>query len=774
MAFILRTTQLVDAISAAFTLPPVIIGLPIIAPVTVGQAVTFSNVSGVVGFPTPTVQYDLYKNGNILYTSYVSGTYLAEAVGDQLTIVATASNGIGTPAIVVSLAVSVTASLPAGAPVWQNQTPGYSQSMSDATVNDLFVYPLSATNSPTSYALASGSLPPGVVLSSVTPGRLVGRPTTAGSYTFTINATNAVNVTTSSNITVTVNYRPRLKQAPVVGVPLYYEIPGFTGTITSQQWYSNPGTGPVAISGATSSTYTPVSGDVGSWLSVRCVTSVGNMSSNEFSASNTVISQTTILNGSDTASYIGSQHNGVTTLAPAVVRAYYGSRYIETSVAPGTYTSSQIGNLTAYATDFGSSVAIQRANSMPAVVAPVTKAAATATRPTANTGTGNFVKNGALYDNNGNKLQLRGINWTHYDNPAYGIFNTGTNAIRFETYIQNAWSGNKATFDNMVSKKVVPIIANFANASQGMTATVSGNTLTLQTRTFGYLYVGVTVSMSGLPGGKAKITSIGTTNGGLGDYTIDGAGATISTPQTLTIFDYTTSNPSAQCLQTMGRNWVDVAGNFSQYDKYSIINIANEWGPSATSTNTVWRDTYGYKDSNGNIQAGVVQQMRAAGYQGCFMIDAPGSGQNTYALINHAAAVLAGDPLQNIIFSFHIYGSTKVGQLAGYLDQMRATGITVIVGEFGPGYVDQYDAISSIDPLEIAAIAESRDSGWAAWAWDDHRSGTVPDFENSYALCYDWVNGYSTSNPADLKTYGKKVVLDPIYGTSVSVKTTTV
>ena len=58
----------------------------------------------------------------------------------------------------------------------------------DASVGITYSYPLLATNNPTSYYLVSGTVPPGLGLSG---GNLTGTPTSAGSYNFTLAASNA-------------------------------------------------------------------------------------------------------------------------------------------------------------------------------------------------------------------------------------------------------------------------------------------------------------------------------------------------------------------------------------------------------------------------------------------------------------------------------------------------------------------------------------------------------------------------------------------------------
>lgn len=64
-------------------------------------------------------------------------------------------------------------------------------------------YVFSASGGGVSFAVASGSLPPGLTLAS--NGTLSGTPTTAGTYTFTVSATNSQGAVTSSSITIVVS-----------------------------------------------------------------------------------------------------------------------------------------------------------------------------------------------------------------------------------------------------------------------------------------------------------------------------------------------------------------------------------------------------------------------------------------------------------------------------------------------------------------------------------------------------------------------------------------
>lgn len=67
-----------------------------------------------------------------------------------------------------------------------------------------FNYTISATNSPTSFSIASGSLPSGLTLSSTT-GVIAGTPTATGTFNATVTATNASGTSDPAAIAITIN-----------------------------------------------------------------------------------------------------------------------------------------------------------------------------------------------------------------------------------------------------------------------------------------------------------------------------------------------------------------------------------------------------------------------------------------------------------------------------------------------------------------------------------------------------------------------------------------
>jgi ribosomal protein L31 len=99
-------------------------------------------------------------------------------------------------------------------------------------------------------------------------------------------------------------------------------------------------------------------------------------------------------------------------------------------------------------------------------------------------------------------------------------------------------------------------------------------------------------------------------------------------------------------LDSIVSTWVSQASGWTKLNKYLIVNIANEWGPSDS---TVWRDSY--------ISA--IAKLRAAGYTGPLLIDSGGCGQDEQDLLKYSAAVFNSDPHHNVMFALHMYGNTN-------------------------------------------------------------------------------------------------------------------
>ena len=138
-------------------------------------------------------------------------------------------------------------------------TPGQSAS---GTVGRPFTFALQATNTPSSYAHVSGTLPPGLSLNTST-GMLVGTPTTPGTYTPAFTATNTDGTSLPATVTLTIDN----------GVLLVHEPFAYTLATTNPDPDAglNTGNGLPAtnLSGTPSGTSTGLRGNWGADQTVR-------------------------------------------------------------------------------------------------------------------------------------------------------------------------------------------------------------------------------------------------------------------------------------------------------------------------------------------------------------------------------------------------------------------------------------------------------------------------------------------------------------------------
>jgi mannan endo-1,4-beta-mannosidase len=201
-------------------------------------------------------------------------------------------------------------------------------------------------------------------------------------------------------------------------------------------------------------------------------------------------------------------------------------------------------------------------------------------------------------------------------------------------------------------------------------------------------------------------------------------------------------------LSAIVDTWVAQASTWTQLNTRGLINIANEWGPS---NSTVWRDSY--------ITA--IARMRAAGYTGTLVVDSGGCGQDAQDIVKYGAAVLASDPQKNILFDVHVYGGFHYPATASWMQdyetamtQLKASGLPLILGEFGPGN-NVGPSPTLVTPQHVIDTAETNGWGWMPWSWDDNNLANCTSDDNGFSMTIK-CGTYKTS--ADLTTFGKIVV----------------
>ena len=147
----------------------------------------------------------------------------------------------GTPTVATTTSVTVTATNASGTSTAATLTftftppvPVVTAATLTATVSSAYSYTVIATNSPTSYTLASGALPSGLSFNTTT-GVISGTPTVTGSFSFTITATNAGGTSSAASFSLTVTAAACVVQGFSAGTtpPTGWSFTGISGTYTS-------------------------------------------------------------------------------------------------------------------------------------------------------------------------------------------------------------------------------------------------------------------------------------------------------------------------------------------------------------------------------------------------------------------------------------------------------------------------------------------------------------------------------------------------------------
>lgn len=210
-----------------------------------------------------------------------------------------------------------------------------------------------------------------------------------------------------------------------------------------------------------------------------------------------------------------------------------------------------------------------------------------------------------------------------------------------------------------------------------------------------------------------------------------------------------TCKADAASLSSIIDTWVAQAPIWTTFNKTALINIANEWGPVNSS---VWRDSY----------IAAITRMRAAGYAGALVVDSGGCGQDVADLVNYGAAVLAADPQKNVLFDLHVYGNFAMlattswqQDFATSMAKLKATGLPIIIGEFGPGR-NIGPSPTMLTPEQIVTAAENAGFGWLAWAYDDNNLAGCKTDDNWFGMvryCATY-----TGKPTELTAFGLQML----------------
>jgi len=186
--------------------------------------------------------------------------------------------------------------------------------------------------------------------------------------------------------------------------------------------------------------------------------------------------------------------------------------------------------------------------------------------------------------------------------------------------------------------------------------------------------------------------------------------------------------------------WVskEVVEVVQRHQKYLIVNIGNEIGDKNVTFKQFYR---GYAEA--------IERIRGKGIEVPLMIDAPDWGKDIETIKACAAALIKIDPIQNLLFSIHMWWPKMWGYSE---DRVRAEikavvelNIPLVVGEFGNAWEESEEG--QIPYRVIIEECQKHEIGWLAWSWGP---GNKPQ---------TWLDMTEDGSFETLRGWGKEVAL---------------
>ncbi|WP_123864503.1 cellulase family glycosylhydrolase [Chitinophaga barathri] len=193
----------------------------------------------------------------------------------------------------------------------------------------------------------------------------------------------------------------------------------------------------------------------------------------------------------------------------------------------------------------------------------------------------------------------------------------------------------------------------------------------------------------------------------------------------------------------------DVVKVIKKYERYLVINIANEAGDN-TITMADFVQTY----------TAIVKKMRNAGIRVPLMIDAANWGRNEQYLLENGASLLKNDPGKNLLFSWHIWDSgISEERISRAIDQSIEKDIPLVIGEFAPMEVK---CKCCIPYRFIMKYAHKQQIGWMAWSWGPGNSD-CPGMDMTSTGVFDSLHGWGRETALDDPFSIKKTSVKPMF-----------
>jgi mannan endo-1,4-beta-mannosidase len=192
----------------------------------------------------------------------------------------------------------------------------------------------------------------------------------------------------------------------------------------------------------------------------------------------------------------------------------------------------------------------------------------------------------------------------------------------------------------------------------------------------------------------------------------------------------------------------DVRTVIKKYEKWIIVNIANEVG-TGTSSDSIFVQNY----------KNAITKLRKAGYAVPLMIDASDWGKDEKIILRNWRQLLQYDPLKNILFSVHTYWVDPKSEerLNDLLSQVVRDSIPFLFGEGPQPY--GWDCKTSFPYLACIKKCHELEIGWLCWSWGAVKNGDCAT-KGAFDMTIDgkfgewnseWSKQVAVEDPASIK-----------------------
>jgi hypothetical protein len=409
--------------------------------------------------------------------------------------------------------------------------------------------------------------------------------------------------------------------------------------------------------------------------------------------------------------------------------------------------------------------------------------AATASRPSYNTGDGFFVVNGGLYDPNGNLFRIRGVNRVHWDsNSAAGIALSGANAVRYDMDFTRDASANVNELQNQsIANRNVPIVGNWDTTCNSDPNALNGavQSWVSQASTWTQLnkYMILNVANEWGPADStvwrdSYISAIGQLRaaGYTGPILVD-SGSCGQDDQDLQLYSQAVFNSDPE------KNVMFAVHLYGSTNDYSAQILSIQKGNPTVITLAGGGSTHpfasGYNGSNNSFSG--ISAYEISGVQGMTQLNGEQPSSTNVGGVPGAWTITLNVDSTNwpdytgggTVVDYNGNYQLRIQRLAALAQQ---TGAVYIIGEFGPGQ-NIGPSPTMVTPGEIITAAEANGIGWLAWAWDDNDLSGCKADDSWFSMTYQ-CGAYN--QPSDLTKFGQDVVLNPTYGLTALAKPATI